>query len=123
MIMQTQGTPDYKPSPDVPYICSTCNIRGIKLWRMRGNHYESAQLQCAHCATVQEGLIGISIDPKTGKHFNKRMGVETDAIGRKVPALPGQRGKNFLWIPTNSEQALDYHFARLWWESLPLVRR
>lgn len=94
------------------YVCSTCGIRGVKLWRAV---HSAQEAWCAHCGTKQAGLPN-NID-REGRGPCEFGGLSDQIYSSK-------KGLNLLpWVPDADGETWGYTSIPSegveWWRNLP----
>lgn len=95
------------------YVCGTCGVRGVKLWRVAASsHIEGF---CSMCGTAQAGLTDTIGDD--GRHTNSEYGL-TDQI------YSPDKGSGLVpWVVDNDGSTWGYtsvpQYAVDWWRNLP----
>lgn len=93
------------------YKCGRCGSSGCKLWR--GSYEFSPELRCIACAT-KETHTAIYAISKEGKHFDIDLNIDTDQIGKYVPAVPLEGEPGYWGYTSVPPDGIN------WWVMLPL---
>ena len=105
------------------YVCGTCGITGVKLWREYQTFLNHQELTCAVCGVVRanarkhdEGpLLLPDADGRTyrEKDSHKSKG---DQLGWLIPAVPNEEGDTFWGYTSVPAEGVT------WWKSLPTLK-
>lgn len=104
----------------VKYVCTKCNVQGVKLWREYQAFADFKTLYCVSCAEksplankkkckLNYPRIGEGGDYETGKYYS-------DQIGWLVPAVPDGDMLAFYGYTSVPPDRVQ------WWQSLPLTK-
>ena len=132
-LMQIQMQPFTYTDQQAPvgYTCSTCEKKGVKLWREYQTFLEHQSLSCADCALQRAARNNkdgrgaryegpVSADGHVTVFFSTCGGGDGDAVGRPtdqigwlVPAVPMENGKTFWSYCAVPDDGVE------WWQRLP----
>lgn len=100
------------------YACTTCGVRGCKLWREYQTFLDHPTLECCDCASKSEGKDVSDMDDE-GRRLERedeRYGLpleRSDQIGWRVPAVPTEDGTTFWGYTSVPADGVA------WWKALP----
>ena len=107
-----RATMPRKTTKPMPYVCATCGIHGVKLWRESYIFLNNVRLLCASCIRSEENLERVSTMDDDGMIESKYgHGMRTDQLGRWIPAVPTDDGS--FWGYTSVPED-----GCRWWRSL-----
>ncbi len=93
------------------YVCGTCGVGGVKLWREYQTFLSHQTLECCDCAAKSQGKDVSCIDADGRRLLDD--GMRCDQIGWRIPAVPTEEGDTFWGYTSVPEPGVE------WWRRLP----
>ena len=104
---------DYSGGAPRGYKCGECGMKGVKLWREYQTFMDHQSLYCASCSVEKNGKGGEVDDNGKWSSPSDRLGIQTDTVGWRVPAVPTEDGRTFWGYTSVPEPGVS------WWKRLP----
>ncbi len=105
---------DYKSTMVPPtYKCGKCGATNCKLWRDYQTFLKNQSLLCAKCAGEEQKKDVSDIDDEGRRSLEEGLGVRTDQIGWRIPAVPTEENDTYWGYTSVPQPGCD------WWRGLP----